>query len=138
MTWHTWGPSPPHSAPPPPGYPPPPSSSDGPHHLNGYALPMMIGQLLERSAHQAAILLRIDARLERGEERFDRIEETQEEHAARMDKIDAERAAREAAEVVPRWEKIAKRVLTWAPPTLLAWASGVIDKLAAGLIAALK
>lgn len=136
MTFHSWGPSPPPS--PPPGYQPPPSSSDGPHHVNGYALPMMLGQLLERSAHQAAILMRIDARLERGEERFDRIEETQGQHAARMDKIEAERSARDAAEVVPRWEKIAKRVLTWAPPTLLAWASGVLDKLASGLIAALK
>lgn len=104
-----WGHSPPPSH--------PPSSSGGPPHhdpthgLNGHAVPMLLGRLLERSDHTLTTLGRIETRLEAG----DRVHR---EHHARLTALETR------PEAAPKMERLIKRHAAWLLPTLWLVATG--------------
>lgn len=94
---------------PPPSHPP---SSSGGHHpdlsaMNGHAVPMLLGRLLERSDHTVSALGRIEHRLEAGDV-------IHRQHHDRLTALEMK-----PAEAEPRIERLVKRYLTWLLP--LAW-----------------
>lgn len=116
---HSWGRSPPHS---PPGFPP--SSSGGGHHpgpdwwasMNGHAVPMLLGRLLERSDHLLHGQNEIKVRLEEGSERF-------EKHEARIVKLETKPAMPPQDEVT--WlERMVKRWSAFLLPPLFFLVTG--------------
>jgi len=92
----------------------PPSPEDDWDRINGHAVPMMLGRLLERSDHTITQLGRIESRMEAGDQRMG---EMTERIAALEQRPDA----------IPSAERWVKDALRYAVPLGVLYGTGSLE-----------